>query len=254
MNRLLLQLISIEGVAQAAPDADPKTDRFSAGQKLVMDEVQRLLVAYLKSEAAAAEYYHTETDEALYNRFTAIVSELLAGLGTIDDEHMTDMAWISPVLLGSCIQSKNADIRLTVQKLVQRTAPAQQPYPTPVKSKSEADGTNQGETPADVPPRQQASIDSDDFGPIYLTENSSDAESNKGSTDDDAIASQPLEEVTAPETMPAGMAAEAAPETLQLAADSSEVEEIEASPEVLSDETQDEEAEPENNQAAIVLD
>jgi hypothetical protein len=42
----------------------------------------------------------------------------------MDSDHLIDMVWISPVLLSSCIQSKNEDVRNSVQMLVKLTSPA----------------------------------------------------------------------------------------------------------------------------------
>ena len=136
MNRFLLQLASMKEVAEAPSDADIKSNRFAAAQKSVVDETERLLVCFLEKERAAAEYRHTDTDEAFHKRFTALVTELLAGYNNMDAEHLKNMSWINPILLDSCIQSKNEDIRLAVRKLVQRTSPFEltpNPIPTPSK-------------------------------------------------------------------------------------------------------------------------
>jgi hypothetical protein len=132
MNRFILQLVSMQDVVQAPSDADTKTNRFAVAQILVADETQRLLSGFLKKEKDASQYRHTETDEALHTRFLALVTELLTGYNNMDLDHLKEMAWLSPVLLGSCIQSQNAEIRLAVQKLVQRlTAVPTVPYPAP---------------------------------------------------------------------------------------------------------------------------
>jgi len=135
MNRFLLQLVSIKGVAQAPADADGKTNKFAAGQSLVVSETQRLLAAYLKSENTASQYHHSEADEIIHKHLSGLVTELLSGYGKLDDDYIKDIAWLNSVLLGSCIQSRNEEIRLAVQKLVQRTEPPQQPYPAPPQPK-----------------------------------------------------------------------------------------------------------------------
>jgi hypothetical protein len=132
MNRFLLQLAAVKEIAQAPADADTKSDRFAMGQKLVMDETQRLLAAFLKRENIASHSHHTETEEALHIRYTNLVKELMAGYNKMDTRHLQDLAWINPILLGTCIQSKNEDVRLAVQKLVQRTQEAPTPYPSPM--------------------------------------------------------------------------------------------------------------------------
>jgi hypothetical protein len=139
MNRFLLHLASMKGVVQAPADADLKTNRFAAGQKLISDEIQRLLTGFLLREKAAAQYRHTERDEVLHGKFAALVMELLSGLIKMDADHLKDMAWIDSVLLGTCIQSKNEEIRMAVQKLVQRTSPTPNPYPVPVKPQPPAE-------------------------------------------------------------------------------------------------------------------
>ena len=127
-------------IAHAPADLDPKTNRHAAGQKLVMDETQRLLSVYLVAEKAASEYSHTPTDEALSGRFTDLVKELLSGLQNMGPDHLREMSWINPILLGSCIQSKNEKIRLAVQKLVQSTTPGSTtPYPAPPVKKEDAE-------------------------------------------------------------------------------------------------------------------
>lgn len=131
MNRFLLHLSSMTEVAQVPVDADLKSNKFAAAQKLVTDETQRLLTAFLARERAATQYRHTENDETLHAQLTSLVLELLSELSKMDNEHLKDMSWINSVLLGTCIQSKNEEIRLTVQKLVQRTSPPQNPYPAP---------------------------------------------------------------------------------------------------------------------------
>jgi hypothetical protein len=131
MNRLLLQLAAMKEISQAL-DLDPKVNRNAAGQRLVVDETQRLLSKFLEAEKAASEYRHTSVDDALHLRFASLVKELLTGFQNMGTEHLKDMSWLNPVLLGSCIQSKNEEIRFAVQKLVQSTTPGSTtPYPAP---------------------------------------------------------------------------------------------------------------------------
>jgi hypothetical protein len=132
MNRFVLQLASMKDVVQNPFGENVKTDRAKA-QTLVLDETQRLLSAFLVTERAASQYRATEEEEAFHSRFLALVKELLTEYNNMESEHLKDMDWINPVLLSSCIQSKNGDIRGVVQKLVQRTAPVlpSPAYPAP---------------------------------------------------------------------------------------------------------------------------
>lgn len=136
INRLVLQLAAMSEVAEAPAIADPKTNRFLQGQKQVIEWTEGMLMSFVQKEEAALLYRRTEMDELIYKRYTGLVQELLAGYGNMDDEHLQQMHWISPVLLSSCIRSKNEDVRIMVQKLVSRTSPAPHPvapYPSPAK-------------------------------------------------------------------------------------------------------------------------
>lgn len=138
MNRLLLQLAAMKDIVEAPPDADPKTNRFATGQKLVADLTQGMLIAFVEKERLASKYRNSFAEKAIYVRLTHLVNELLAGYGNMDPAHLQKMCWINPVLLSSCIQSKNEEIRLMVQKLVGRTSipkdpPGKQPTLAPMK-------------------------------------------------------------------------------------------------------------------------
>jgi hypothetical protein len=132
MNRFILQLASMEDVVQNPFGENVKTDRAKA-QTLVLDETQRLLSGFLVTERAASQYRATEEEEAFHSRFLALVKELLTEYNNMESEHLKNMDWINPVLLSSCIQSKNGEIRGVVQKLVQRTSPVlpSPAYPAP---------------------------------------------------------------------------------------------------------------------------
>jgi hypothetical protein len=121
-------------IVQAPQNADPKTNRFLQGQKLVIEVTEGMLMSFVQKEEAASAYRRTEVDELIYKRYTGLVRELLSGYGNMDDENLREMSWISPVLLSSCIRSKNEDIRLLVQKLVGRLSPVALHPALPAKS------------------------------------------------------------------------------------------------------------------------
>jgi hypothetical protein len=162
MNRLLLQLASIREIVESPPEADPKTNRFATGQKLVSDLTQGMLIAFVEKERLASKYRSSFVEKAIYVRITSLVNELLAGYGNMDPGHLQKMYWINPVLLSSCIQSKNEEIRLMVQKLVGRTSipkdpPGKQPAVPPMKV----------EDPPGVSPSQTNIMDSTD---VYISQ------------------------------------------------------------------------------------
>jgi Domain of unknown function (DUF1981)/Sec7 domain len=134
INRLVLQLVAMPEIVQAPANVDPKTNRFAQGQKLVIELTEGLLMSYLQVEEAALMYRHSELDEIWHERYNDLVEEFLIGLGTMEDDHLKQMSWMSPVLLSSCIRSKSETIRGMVQTLVARTSPVPTPtapYPSP---------------------------------------------------------------------------------------------------------------------------
>lgn len=145
INRLVLQLAAMIEIVQAPPNSDPKVNRFAQGQKQVIEVTEELMLTFVQKEEIALAYRHTELDELVHKRATALVQELLSGYGDMDDANLKEMSWISPVLLSSCIRSKNEDVRLMVQKLVSRTSPAtaSSPYPAPVVPSLEANAKDE---------------------------------------------------------------------------------------------------------------
>jgi hypothetical protein len=108
-----------------------------------------MLMSFVEKERAASKYRHSEVDDIIYIRSMALVTELLSGYASMDTDHLKQMAWISPVLLSSCIQSKNEEIRLMVQKLVGRASPAPSspaPYPSPAKPTERAESPEEKES------------------------------------------------------------------------------------------------------------
>jgi len=189
MNSCLLHLASRKEVAQA--DADPRNSRDAAGQKLITDEIQRLLSRYIDIERIASDYKHVRRDEILLIKFTELVNEVLCGLQNMGAEHLSSMQWLNPTLLQSCIQCKNEDIRFSVKKLVQQTTPgAVTPYPVPDLLKS----TDKEETKLETTGKRTANNDSclaediakvadvQDESPIDAQRDGPTKESNRSST------------------------------------------------------------------------
>jgi hypothetical protein len=147
MNRFLLNLATMPEVATAAADSESESNNFLSAQYCIVDETKRLLDGFLNAEKKASEYRHTTLDELMHARFTVLVTELLSGFNHMETEHLKNMSWISPTLLGSCIQSKNESIRSAVQKVTQRTSHASQaPYPKPGSKHEGDESTNVTQT------------------------------------------------------------------------------------------------------------
>ena len=143
MNRLILHLASIEEVGATMPvDKDGKTSRFGQGQKQIIEATENLLMTFVAKEEAVAQYNRksAKVDEAIYKRYTVLVLELLSGFGSMDGEYLKRMEWLSPILLSSCIRSTNEEVRLMVQKVVDKSSPISQDPP-------KTDDTINGEKP-----------------------------------------------------------------------------------------------------------
>jgi hypothetical protein len=141
INRLVLQLAAIPEIVEAQGDLDSKpTNRFLQGQTQVMESTESLLNALVQIEEAMTQNRKfAKTYEAIYKRFTSLAQELLSGYGSMDADYLQKMAWINPILLSSCIRSKNEEIRLMVQKVVDKTSPASSKVEAPTPRNDIAD-------------------------------------------------------------------------------------------------------------------
>jgi hypothetical protein len=113
MNRFLLQIASMQEVAQTAPDGNKQAN----AQSVIKEHTEALVSAYLEKEAAIAK--GKKSDTQLFNRLTILVKDMLTGYDKLPDEHLASMKWLNPVL-SSFIQTGNESIRIAVQKLVKR--------------------------------------------------------------------------------------------------------------------------------------
>jgi hypothetical protein len=138
INRLILQLAAMIEIVQIPVSTDPKLNRYAQGQRQILELTEGLLISFVQAEEVAMQYRHSDLDTVWYNRFTELVQELLTGFGMMDDKHLQQMSWISPVLLSSGIRCKNESIRYMVQKLVARTSPAPASYPSPTMTVSKS--------------------------------------------------------------------------------------------------------------------
>ena len=139
MNRFLIHLASMKDIMTASPTTDGATEasnRVATVHAVVRDQTHSLISAFLNIEASMSTDYPDPSEAALFARLTSLVTDLLSGYDKLDDETLTHMTWLNPVL-SSCIQSSNQSIRMVVQRLVQRTyqsppaPPANVSTPTP---------------------------------------------------------------------------------------------------------------------------
>ena len=71
------------------------------------------------SKVVAGDGKNLSLDVKSFDRLMNLVQDMLAGYAMLTDEHLSQMSWLNPVL-SSCIHTSNEDIRLAIQKLVER--------------------------------------------------------------------------------------------------------------------------------------
>jgi len=133
MNRFLLQLAANEEVAVALAEDDPKTNRYRAAQKFVIDETQHLLKTFVRTEKNVAQGNASPIQEELHKRFTKLAKELVKGLVNLRHEHVLKMTWLNPILLSSCLESKNEDVLEGIRKFVEMTETEPKTDPKPAE-------------------------------------------------------------------------------------------------------------------------
>jgi hypothetical protein len=119
MNRFLLQIASIKGVAN-----ETSKGRQASAQGMIKEQTQSLLTAFLEKESFLSSLEESNkkapsVEVKSFDRLTGLVKDMLAGYAKLPDEHVSHMSWLNPVL-SSCIHTSNESIRFAIQKLVQR--------------------------------------------------------------------------------------------------------------------------------------
>jgi hypothetical protein len=116
MNRFLLQMAAMKEIEGTAAEGS----RPAAAQEVVKDQTQALVSTFLEKEAVVAGDGKKSTlDRKSFDQLMNLVQDMLAGYSKLTDEHLNQMSWLNPVL-SSCIHASNEDIRLSIQKLVER--------------------------------------------------------------------------------------------------------------------------------------
>jgi len=116
MNRFLLQMAAMKEIEGMAAEGSKQ----AAAQEVVKEQTQALVSKFLEKEAVvAADGKKLTLDVKSFDRLMNLVQDMLAGYAKLTDEHLSQMSWLNPVL-SSCIHTSNEDIRLAIQKLVER--------------------------------------------------------------------------------------------------------------------------------------
>ena len=119
MNRFLIQLASLEKVVDPSSADEDDVKINNSAQKLVMDETEHLLVAFVAAEQAVAGLgSKNKQNAALHKDFAKLAKDLINGYTNMRHEHIVKMTWLNSILLSSCIQSKNEDVLNGIQKFV----------------------------------------------------------------------------------------------------------------------------------------
>lgn len=116
MNRFLLQIAAMKEIEGTAVEGS----RQAAAQDVIKEQTQALVSAFLEKEALVnSDGKSLSLDVKAFERLMNLVQDMLAGYTKLTDEHLKQMSWLNPVL-SSCIHTSNEDIRLAIQKLVER--------------------------------------------------------------------------------------------------------------------------------------
>eukprot|EP00536_Pseudo-nitzschia_multiseries_P010206 jgi/Psemu1/242765/estExt_Genewise1.C_3050016 len=116
MNRFLLQVAAMKEMEGTAVEGT----RQEAAQDVIKEQTQALVSAFLAKEAVVnGEGKKLSWDMKSFDKLMNLVQDMLAGYTKLTDEHLKQMSWLNPVL-SSCIHTSNEDIRLAIQKLVER--------------------------------------------------------------------------------------------------------------------------------------
>jgi len=116
MNRFLLQMAAMKEIEGTPADGS----RQAAAQEVVKDQTQALVSAFLEKEALVTSGdKKSALDAKSFDQLMTLVQDMLAGYSKLTDEHLSQMSWLNPVL-SSCIHTSNEDIRLSIQKLIER--------------------------------------------------------------------------------------------------------------------------------------
>jgi len=116
MNRFLLQMAAMKEIEGKVDEGS----RQAAAQEAVKEQTQALVSIFLEKEAlVSGTGKKSDLDVKSFDRLMNLVQDMLAGYSKLSDEHLSQMSWLNPVL-SSCIHTNNEDIRLSIQKLVER--------------------------------------------------------------------------------------------------------------------------------------
>jgi len=116
MNRFLLQMAATKEIEGTPAEGS----RQAQAQEVVKDQTQALVSTFLEKEALVnGGGKKSALDAKSFDQLMNLVQDMLAGYSKLTDEHLSQMSWLSPVL-SSCIHTSNEDIRLSIQKLIER--------------------------------------------------------------------------------------------------------------------------------------
>lgn len=93
-----------------------------SADKVLQEETESMLQAFLERESSG------KSSSIEMRNISKLVSDLLDGFGTLGDEQLAEMKWVSSIL-SSCIQTNNVTIRSSVQVLLTRMLKMANPSP-----------------------------------------------------------------------------------------------------------------------------
>ncbi|CAB9499510.1 inhibited guanine nucleotide-exchange protein 1 [Seminavis robusta] len=127
MSSIILSLAPTQSVAYTPAPSDPTASIVAEAQKVVKEQTQKLLSAFIAKENTASQKGASPDDTVLYEVSRDLVLEFLSGFGKMDSAILHHLDWLNPVLLSWCTRSKHKPIQQAVHDLLENTSPASPP-------------------------------------------------------------------------------------------------------------------------------
>ena len=122
---MIASLAAMESIATGQPGLDQtESNDVAEGQKVIREQAQKLLSAFIAKEAAALDKGHSSDDVVVYEAYRRLVLDFLSSFESMGSTHLRHLDWLNPVLLSWCTRSKFEPIQKAVHDLLEKTSPA----------------------------------------------------------------------------------------------------------------------------------
>ena len=117
----------MECVAISPSDSDESANLVAESQKVVKEQTQKVLAAFITKESVALKKGASKEDVVLYEALRDMVLACLSDFGKTDTRILPHLDWLNPIFLSWCTRSKSKSIQTAVHDLLEKTSPASHP-------------------------------------------------------------------------------------------------------------------------------